>query len=152
MSTSVGPTSVTRGSVGVPGRSRASTMAAPVVMTSRVVTVAKCLRVRMAFSLPRRNSKLRQIRSTGRSDAAAAMIPSVGEPSSDVEGPSKQVRILADELLPLFYEELRRIGRRERRRVGAGETMQTTALVNEAYLKLRKMKGWVDDRHFLCAA
>ena len=59
---------------------------------------------------------------------------------------------LADELLPLFYEELRRIGRRERRRVGAGETMQTTALVNEAYLKLRKLKGWVDDRHFLCAA
>ena len=30
--------------------------------------------------------------------------------------------------------------------------MQTTALVNEAYLKLRRMKGWHDDRHFLCAA
>ncbi|MGH8284421.1 MAG: ECF-type sigma factor [Steroidobacteraceae bacterium] len=63
-----------------------------------------------------------------------------------------EVRVLADELLPLFYEDLRRIGRRERRRVGAGATMQTTALVNEAYLKLRKMKGWTDDRHFLCAA
>ena len=62
------------------------------------------------------------------------------------------VRALADELLPLFYEDLRRIGRRERRRVGAGATMQTTALVNEAYLKLRTMKGWADDRHFLCAA
>lgn len=62
------------------------------------------------------------------------------------------VRALADELLPLFYEDLRRIGRRERRRVGAGVTMQTTALVNEAYLKLRSMKGWADDRHFLCAA
>ena len=59
---------------------------------------------------------------------------------------------LADELLPVFYEDLKRIGRRERRRVGAGETMQTTALVNEAYLKLRKMKGWSDDRHFLAAA
>jgi RNA polymerase sigma factor (TIGR02999 family) len=63
-----------------------------------------------------------------------------------------ELRALADELLPLFYEDLRRIGRRERRRVGAGETLQTTALVNEAYLKLRKMKGWADDRHFLCAA
>ena len=63
-----------------------------------------------------------------------------------------EVGALADELLPLFYDELRRIGRRERRRVGAGETMQTTALVNEAYLKLRNMKGWADDRHFLCAA
>ena len=62
------------------------------------------------------------------------------------------VRALADELLPVFYEDLRRIGRRERRRVGAGETMQTTALVNEAYLKLRNVKGWADDRHFLCAA
>jgi RNA polymerase sigma factor (TIGR02999 family) len=59
---------------------------------------------------------------------------------------------LADELLPLFYEELRRIGRRERRRAGAGATLQTTALVNEAYLKLRNLKGWADDRHFLCAA
>ncbi len=66
--------------------------------------------------------------------------------------PATPVKVLADELLPLFYEELRRIGRRERRRVGAGETLQTTALVNEAYLKLRKMKGWTDDRHFLCAA
>lgn len=62
------------------------------------------------------------------------------------------VRALADQLLPVFYEDLKRIGHRERRRVGAGETMQTTALVNEAYLKLRKMKGWADDRHFLCAA
>lgn len=59
---------------------------------------------------------------------------------------------LADELLPLFYEDLRRIGRRERRRAGAGMTLQTTALVNEAYLKLRKLKGWADDRHFLGAA
>jgi RNA polymerase sigma factor (TIGR02999 family) len=68
------------------------------------------------------------------------------------EAGEHEVRALADQLLPVFYEDLRRIGHRERRRVGAGETMQTTALVNEAYLKLRKMKGWTDDRHFLCAA
>jgi RNA polymerase sigma factor (TIGR02999 family) len=61
-------------------------------------------------------------------------------------------RQLADELLPLFYDELRRIGRRERRRMSAGATLQTTALVHEAYLKLRKVKGWADDRHFLAAA
>lgn len=59
---------------------------------------------------------------------------------------------LADELLPVFYDDLKRIGRRERRRVGAGQTLQTTALVNEAYVKLRSMKGWADDRHFLAAA
>jgi RNA polymerase sigma factor (TIGR02999 family) len=79
------------------------------------------------------------------------MIGGMGE-SGHESGSPGALRALADELLPLFYEDLRRIGRRERRRVGAGETMQTTALVNEAYLKLRKMKGWADDRHFLCAA
>ncbi len=30
--------------------------------------------------------------------------------------------------------------------------MQTTALVNETYLKLRSSRGWNDDSHFLCAA
>ena len=74
----------------------------------------------------------------------------VGE--SVAMSPAADIHALADELLPAFYEDLRCIGRRERRRVGAGATMQTTALVNEAYLKLRTMKGWVDDRHFLCAA
>src|SRR5690554_6662468 len=87
------------------------------------------------------------------------MIPSVASaagPNDEEEAPAGvhagELRALADELLPIFYEDLRRIGRRERRRVGAGATMQTTALVNEAYLKLRTMKGWADDRHFLCAA
>jgi RNA polymerase sigma factor (TIGR02999 family) len=79
----------------------------------------------------------------------------VEEPTNDVTAPPAgdgAIRALAQELLPVFYEDLRRIGRRERRRVGAGETLQTTALVNEAFLKLRKQKGWTDDRHFLCAA
>src|SRR5262249_54369827 len=62
------------------------------------------------------------------------------------------LRALADELLPVFYEDLKRIGRRERRRVGAGETLRTTALVNEADVKRRTMKGGADDRHFLAAA
>jgi RNA polymerase sigma factor (TIGR02999 family) len=78
-----------------------------------------------------------------------------GDPADEVGAeapPTGEIRALADELLPLFYDDLRRIGRRERRRAGAGATLQTTALVNEAYLKLRKMKGWADDRHFLCAA
>ena len=82
------------------------------------------------------------------------MSKSEGDSDQSAEGTPGQraVQALADELLPLFYGELRRIGRRERRRVGAGATLQTTALVNEAYLKLRTMKGWVDQRHFLCAA
>jgi RNA polymerase sigma factor (TIGR02999 family) len=62
------------------------------------------------------------------------------------------VQSLADELVPLFYDELKRLARRERGKVGAGATVQTTALVNETYLKLRSAKGWNDDTHFLRAA
>ena len=59
---------------------------------------------------------------------------------------------LADQLMPLFYADLKRLARRERGRVGAGGTLQTTALVNEAYLKLRGSRGWNTDEHFLRAA
>lgn len=62
------------------------------------------------------------------------------------------VRALADELVPLFYDELRRIARRIRAKVGGGTTLQTTALVNETYFKLRSARGWRDDLHFLNAA
>jgi RNA polymerase sigma factor (TIGR02999 family) len=62
------------------------------------------------------------------------------------------VQSLADELVPVFYDELKQLARRERAKVGAGVTMQTTALVNETYLKLRSAKGWNDDAHFLRAS
>lgn len=61
-------------------------------------------------------------------------------------------RTLADQLFPLFYDDLRRLARHERHRVGAGATLQTTALVNEAYLKLRRGQAWDTDSHFLRAA
>jgi RNA polymerase sigma factor (TIGR02999 family) len=40
------------------------------------------------------------------------------------------------ELLPVIYQELQRLARRHLRRERQGHTLQTTALVNEAYLKL----------------
>jgi RNA polymerase sigma-70 factor, ECF subfamily len=43
-----------------------------------------------------------------------------------------------DELFPLVYAELRRIASREMRREHKGRTLQTTALVHEAYLRLLK--------------
>jgi RNA polymerase sigma factor (TIGR02999 family) len=63
-----------------------------------------------------------------------------------------ETRALADQLFPLFYDELRRLAHHERHRVGAGVTLQTTALVNEAYLKLRRGDGWHTDAHFLRAS
>src|SRR5580693_9558035 len=65
---------------------------------------------------------------------------------------SAEVRRLAAELLPAFYQDLRRIARRTRARVGAGHTLQTTALVHEAYLRLGQSRAFVDETHFLRAA
>ena len=58
------------------------------------------------------------------------------------------------ELMPRVYDEIRRIAHRERARRGAGETLRTTALVNEAYLKLvDQSRIDVGDRaHFLALA
>ncbi|HLN98403.1 MAG TPA: sigma-70 family RNA polymerase sigma factor [Pyrinomonadaceae bacterium] len=41
-----------------------------------------------------------------------------------------------DKLMPLVYDELRRLARQQMRHERAGHTLQTTALVNEAYLRL----------------
>lgn len=41
-----------------------------------------------------------------------------------------------DPLIPLLYEELRRVARRQLRREQPGHTLTTTALVHEAYLRL----------------
>jgi RNA polymerase sigma factor (TIGR02999 family) len=59
----------------------------------------------------------------------------------------------ADALVAALYEELRTIARREHYRAGGPQTLQTTALINEAYVKLRKADGWESHSHFLaCAA
>lgn len=43
-----------------------------------------------------------------------------------------------DTLMPLVHADLRRLARAQRSRMEPGETLSTTALVNEAYLKLRR--------------
>lgn len=45
-------------------------------------------------------------------------------------------RAALDRLIPLVYQELRRLAHFQMRRERAGDTLQTTALVNEAYLRL----------------
>ena len=50
------------------------------------------------------------------------------------------------------YEELRAVAHRQRRSVGAGETLSTTALVHEAFLKLSGGRSFeVQDHHHLVA-
>ena len=55
-----------------------------------------------------------------------------------------------DEILPLVYDELRRIARRYRSKEHGEHTLQTTEIINEAYLKLLNQSGndWQDRAHF----
>lgn len=59
-----------------------------------------------------------------------------------------------NKLMPLVYEELRRLAHRYMSRERAGHTMQTTALVNEAYVRLinRKNVQWQNRAHFFAIA
>jgi RNA polymerase sigma factor (TIGR02999 family) len=61
-------------------------------------------------------------------------------------------RHTADLLVPVLYADLRRLARSARWQVSAGSTIQTTALVHEAYLRLRRSEGFNDHQHFLRAA
>ncbi len=59
-----------------------------------------------------------------------------------------------DEILPLVYDELRRIARRYRSKERGEHTLQTTEIINEAYLKLlnQKENDWQDRAHFFAVA
>ena len=55
-----------------------------------------------------------------------------------------------ERLVPMVHEELRRLAHREMGRERAGHTLQTTALVNEAYIRLIDVSQvkWQDRAHF----
>jgi RNA polymerase sigma factor (TIGR02999 family) len=59
-----------------------------------------------------------------------------------------------DRLTPVVYDELRRMARRYMRREREGHTLQTTALVNEAYLRLIDVThvSWQDRAHFFAVS
>jgi RNA polymerase sigma factor (TIGR02999 family) len=59
-----------------------------------------------------------------------------------------------EKLMPIVYEELRRLGRRYMRGERSGHSLQTTALVNEAYTRLvdYKRMQWQDRAHFFAVS
>src|SRR3989442_13206909 len=63
-------------------------------------------------------------------------------------------RAALDKLLPLIYGQLRRLAHRYMSREHPGHTLQTTAVVNEAYLRLinRKRVRWQNRAHFFAIA
>ena len=61
----------------------------------------------------------------------------------------------AEQLLPLVYDDLRRLAARKLAHEKPGQTLQATALVHEAYLRLvdgEKVPHWDSRRHFFAAA
>jgi RNA polymerase sigma factor (TIGR02999 family) len=85
--------------------------------------------------------------------------PSEGDPSASAGSTALasrtapvEVRLMAAELLPAFYDQLKHIAQRARSRLGGHQTLQTTALVHEAYLRLRHSGRFADENHFLRAA
>lgn len=58
------------------------------------------------------------------------------------------------ELVPIVHDELRRLARRQMAGERPGHTLQPTALVNEAYLRLANLKEmqWQDRAHFFAMA
>jgi RNA polymerase sigma factor (TIGR02999 family) len=59
-----------------------------------------------------------------------------------------------ERLIPLVYEELRRVAHNYLRRERPGQMLQTTALVHEAYLRLVEIERvtWQDRAHFFAVA
>jgi len=61
----------------------------------------------------------------------------------------------ADQLLPLVYDELRKLAAQKIAQEQPGQTLQATALVHEAYVRLvdvRKIQEWNSRGHFFAAA
>jgi RNA polymerase sigma factor (TIGR02999 family) len=63
-------------------------------------------------------------------------------------------RTALDELLPIIYAELRRVAARQLRNERSDHTLQPTALVHEAYLRLvdQRQMDWRNRSHFFGAA
>lgn len=71
-----------------------------------------------------------------------------------LQGNEGDEKLLAEQVLPLVYDELRRLAAARMAREAAGQTLQPTALVHEAWLKLVHDGGrtWENRAHFYRAA
>ncbi|QJE95099.1 ECF-type sigma factor [Luteolibacter luteus] len=68
---------------------------------------------------------------------------------------SFEVSGLPEDILPMIYSQLRRMAAARMGAAGAGQTLQPTALVHEAWLRLSANRGeraWNDPSHFCAAA
>jgi len=82
------------------------------------------------------------------------VVPSPTEVSRLLVNWGKGDQAALAELIPLVYDELRRLAGRYMRRENQGHTLQTSALINEAYLRLVDQKSvkWQNRAHFFGVA
>jgi RNA polymerase sigma factor (TIGR02999 family) len=87
-----------------------------------------------------------------RGDQAKAL--PIGEVSGLLKAWGDGDRAALDRLTPIVYNELRRLARSYMRRERPGHSLQTTALVNEAYMRLVDYKGmqWQNRAHFFAVS
>ncbi len=80
--------------------------------------------------------------------------PACGEVSNLLRAWSDGDRGALDRLTPIVYEELRRLARRYMNRERTGHSLGTTALVNEAYVRLvdYKRMRWQNRAHFFAVS
>lgn len=81
-------------------------------------------------------------------------MPSAGEVTLLIAAVRQGEQGALERLTPLVYEELRAVARRQLKGRRVGLTLDTTSLVNEAYVKLvdAKSSDWQDRQHFLSVA
>ena len=81
--------------------------------------------------------------------------PEFGQLGSCTPGPGWHYRVMPthEELIPVVYDELKRMARSQRRSMDASATLSTTELVHEAFLKLAgSSTDWDGRAHFFGAA
>ena len=83
-----------------------------------------------------------------------AQKPACGEVSGLLRAWGDGDRDALDRLTPVVYDELRRLARRYMRGERPGHSLQTTALVNEAYMRLVDYKSmqWQNRAHFFAVS
>src|SRR5580692_5886177 len=84
-----------------------------------------------------------------------AILLGMGDVSSILSAINGGDRIAAEKLLPLVYDELRKLAAQRMAQERPGQTLDATALVHEAYLRLVKVPEpgqWAGRGHFFAAA
>lgn len=69
------------------------------------------------------------------------MQPTMSDLTMMLQNSDGDEKLLAEKVLPLVYDELRRLAATRMAREAAGQTLQPTALVHEAWLKLVPNRG-----------